>query len=293
MSQNYNIEANSVFKSEGAAKATVQFRYIASDDAYEMSVPGFETGRLIPISYHGSFNSTGWTTVTETYNALFNGNRVTDQDVRVLLLRPFGPLNPDVEFTHTSWGSWEKVTRDPYAADGAQGLFVYGIPTADGDVPVNGTATYNARVIGTTTEAYPENIYFSTDYIDGSARLVFDFAKGSLSGSMKTAICPWECIDIGSYDFTETVYATGSRTFSGKFIVPGSSADSFFEGAFNGPKASELMARWKAPLLDSGDQNLGNNVRNLGWQENPVSEPSSSRLEEYYTFGRYLRWLLC
>ena len=251
ISQNYKRNANGNFESQGASTAPVQFRYIASDNAYEMSLPAFETGRLKTLSYSGSYNSAGWLSVGASYNALTIGSTATEQDVRVSLMRPPGPLNSSVTLTHTSWGSWESRTGGASAASGAQGQFVYGIPTALGDVPVTGTASYNARVIGTTTEPYSGSTDFYTDYVDGSARLLFDFAAGSLSGSMKTALCPWDCdIDLGQYDFTETVYATGSRSFSGKFLVPGSTADSFFEGQFNGPKAAELMARWKAPYLN-------------------------------------------
>ena len=252
ISQNYTRNANGGIESEGASKVPVQFRYIASDNAYEMSLPAFETGRLKTLGYNGSYtSSTEWRSVNSTYNALSLGNTAAEQNIRITLMRPAGPLNPDVKLTHTSWGFWETGTGGPLAASGAQGKFVYGIPTAPGDVPLTGTATYNARVIGSTTEAYSGSTDFYTDYIDGSARLVFDFAAGSLSGSMKTVMCPWDCdTDLGTYDFTETVYATGSRTFSGKFLVPGSTADSFFEGQLNGPKAAELMARWKAPYLN-------------------------------------------
>lgn len=251
ISQNYARDSNGKFASSGASNAVLQFRYIASENAYEMSLPGFEVGRLKPLSYGGTFTSAGWITVTASGNALTVGTTAVEQNVRVSLTRPPGPLNPGVTFTHTSWGGWNTDTTTAGTfTNGTRGLFTYGIPTASGDVPVTGTAFYKARVIGSTTEAYSGIPDFHTDDIDGTARLNFDFAAGTLTGSMEAQLCPWDCYDLGRYDFTQTVYATGSRTFSGKFMVPGSTADSFFEGAFNGPKAAELMARWQAPYLN-------------------------------------------
>jgi len=61
--------------------------------------------------------------------------------------------------------------------------------------------------------------------------------------------------DFGQYDFTQTVYSTGSQTFSGAFVVPGlPGADSSFNGRFTGPAAAELMAIFQAPYVLSGHQ---------------------------------------
>ena len=61
----------------------------------------------------------------------------------------------------------------------SQGSFAYGIPTAAGDVPITGSASYAAEIRATlnpgTTGAY---------WVTGSANLLFDFAGGTLSGSM-------------------------------------------------------------------------------------------------------------
>ncbi len=86
-----------------------------------------------------------------------------------------------------------------------------------------------------------------TDYINGEARLVFDFAAGTLSGEMTPNICPWDCYGLGVYKFVDTVYSSGSTTFSGEFSIDGRKVDSWFEGSFTGPHAEELMARWRAP----------------------------------------------
>lgn len=78
----------------------------------------------------------------------------------------------------------------------------------------------------------------------------FDFGAGTLSGAMTPEIAPdWDTVDLGTYTFRDTVYSTGSTTFSGAFDVPGSNAPSSFQGEFTGPGGVELMGSWEAPYL--------------------------------------------
>ena len=129
--------------------------------------------------------------------------------------------------------------------------FAFGLPTATGDVPKTGSASYDAKVWGTGTGAGA--VAGSGTYYDvtGMAKLSFDFGAGSLSGYMTTTLTgPTGIFTTPRYDFTQTVYAAGSTTFSGNFIVPGSSEDAYFSGQFNGPQAAELMASWRAPFAD-------------------------------------------
>ena len=121
-----------------------------------------------------------------------------------------------------------------------------------GSAPVTGTASYDASIFGRTTS---NNGY---DII-GDARLTFDFSAGSLSGYMRPRLfSDWDAVDrtLGQYDFTQTVYSTGSTTFSGKFVVPNApnaQSDTAFQGQFTGPNAAELIAGWRAPYLDPFD----------------------------------------
>jgi len=244
--------ADGSFASTSIAPAAVSIRYIGADDAYEMSILDLEPGRLKTLGFGGSFNGTGWLRVSSSYNALTKGNSAIEQDVRVTLQRPRGPLNPDVIFTYTSYGSWQDggVLQTSSATTGHEGLFAYGIPTALGDVPTTGSASYVASVVGKTESNQFSGSSFHSAEVLGSAYLNFDFAGGLLTGHMQPELCPFDCIDLGRYDFTETIYSTGSRSFSGKFATPGSTANSFFEGSFNGPQAAEVMARWSAPYRD-------------------------------------------
>jgi hypothetical protein len=87
----------------------------------------------------------------------------------------------------------------------------------------------------------------------GSIDFSFDFGAGTLSGEMKPYWAPeWDAYSLGTYTFTNTVYSSGSTTFSGAFIAPpGADGPSSFEGRFNGPRAAELMGSWNAPFKDA------------------------------------------
>lgn len=133
------------------------------------------------------------------------------------------------------------------------GFFAYGIPTVAGDVPTTGTGAYLAEIRGQSS------LHPAFD-VTGQVSLSFDFGAGKLSGWMHPVINDdWDGIveDYGQYDFTQTVYSTGSGNFSGKFIVPGvagGTASSAFQGYLTGPGAAELLGRFVAPVLYNGQQ---------------------------------------
>lgn len=224
----------------------VEFRYLPSDGGYEVLLPGFAAGRLRLLSYNGSYDASGWQSVTGSYHGVTRGATAELQDVGVNLQRPAGPLNPDEKLRYTSWGNWK--TQDPVELGDTDvsGFFAYGIPTAAGDVPLSGSATYRANVIGETSVLPGQ---FRQIAVSGSAELRFDFASGTLAGSMNASVCPWDCVELGRYEFRDTRYARGATSFSGKFAVPNSTGDSFFEGNFTGPGAVELLARFQAPIF--------------------------------------------
>jgi hypothetical protein len=141
------------------------------------------------------------------------------------------------EFKYTSRGRYGSLQGSTLS-----GFFAYGIPTASGDVPLAGAATYAGSASGLTNELAE---------VFGSVSLAFDFGAGTLSGVMKPAIAPiWDTIPLGDYTFRDTVYSAGATSFSGAFQVNGSTGPSSFQGSFNGPQAAELMAAWNAPFLN-------------------------------------------
>lgn len=222
--------------------AQVEFRYIPADNAYEIKLPQYESGRLKTTGYSGGYTSNVWGTVSNSANTVLLGNTAATQPVNVILSWPSKPLNPYAIYTYTSWGKWSGT--EPQGVFQRSGIFAYGIPTSTTDVPSSGAASYTAEVMGYAADGMPD----LSAYVTGLAKLSFNFGTGTLSGSMRTTLCPWDCdTDLGEYKFKNTVFAVGSRTFSGAFDVPGTTLPSSFSGNFNGPAAIELMARWQAP----------------------------------------------
>lgn len=121
----------------------------------------------------------------------------------------------------------------------------FGFPTPAASVPLTGSATYAAKAFGRT-----DNGVYS---VGGNVTLNFNFGAGTLSGYFDPTFTGGSPLDlsntpIGHYAFTNTVYSTGSATFSGSFVLPtGLTGYSAFDGQFTGPAAQELIARFQAP----------------------------------------------
>jgi hypothetical protein len=230
----------------GPSAQDVQFSYSPSTNSYQISLPGFQTGTLADTGYSGSAGQVA----TGSGSHVTAGSSSALQPVFVSLFVPGSDFSP---YTYTSFGSWNGQTGVTATGDivREEGIFAYGIPTQVGDVPITGSANYSAEVRGSTGADW-------LLYVTGSANLSFDFAGGKLNGSMHAGVFDTFdgiIMDFGKYDFTQTIYSTGSTTFSGKFIVPGlPNADSSFQGNFTGPNAAELMARFQAPYLFNGQQ---------------------------------------
>ena len=228
---------------------SVQFTYVPSSDTYQISLPNFETGKLVTQGLNGSSGQVA----TGTFNKVTLGSSQTLQSVGVNLPVPGSNQSP---YNYTSFASWagslgQVSGRNTFS----EGYFAYGIPTKTGDVPITGTGTYNAQILGSSGRGE----YFS---IEGDVSMSFDFAAGTLSGAMHPVINynGFDTnLDFGKYDFTQTIYSRGATNFSGAFIVPGmpeGTSQSFFEGAFTGPGAAELLARFQAPYLLNGQTGM-------------------------------------
>lgn len=205
----------------------VEFSYSSSDNSYTITVPHHSPGRLLTTGGTGSYNDKGWINLQGTANSV--QSQPVSAPVTVALDWPGSS-----KLTYTSVGHW----FEGGAFTGDRGYFAYGIPTAAADMPVSGAATYSGAVRGMTDD---------DTFVDGTVGLAFDFGSGTLSGAMNPVLHPWDPVPLDTYTFRETVYASGSTSFSGAFIVPGSSAPSSFSGNFTGPNAAEFMASWRAP----------------------------------------------
>ena len=211
----FGVNADTLFATAGEG---VEFRWIEAAKAYEIRFSGQDWERL----GLGDSTSTYETRLPQSGSYAVSLSKTLGYDytnLATLLENQFG---------------------------GVTGQFAYGIPTAAGDVPTSGSASYAAQIFG-------ENGYA----LSGDVQLTFDFGAGTLAGYMEPVLTDaWFSYDLGRYDFTQTVYSSGSTTFSGQFVVPGggSTVDSGFNGRFTGPGAAELMASWHAPFVDPYSQ---------------------------------------
>jgi hypothetical protein len=223
----------------GEESDALKITYSAVDGRYVVSIPQFETGRLTNTRGYGSLtpDGTAWQYIDGTHSLVTKGESEELQNVGVWLAWPASS-----SLTYTSFGYWSGSYDASGSLTVSQGHFVYGIPTRAGDVPLSGAATYSGSVRGFTDAG---------DQVYGTVGLTFDFGRGALDGKLALELSDgWELSPLPVYTFRDTVFSVGSTTFSGKFNVPGSIADSSFSGRFTGPRAAELMAVFRAPYLN-------------------------------------------
>lgn len=208
----------------------VTITHSASDDSYTISLPAYGSGKLAFDGGSGSFeDSTAWLSYYATNYKLIDGG--IERPVIVALKYP-----PQSGLTYTSSGSW---SSNGDQGPRRQGLFAYGLPTAAGTMPISGTASYVANVDGYTR---------TNNFIWGSADFQFDFGAGSLAGGMTLqADDGWDIVPLGRFSFIETVYGSGSTSFSGRLTVPESTDKGSFAGRFTGPGGVELLGSFQTP----------------------------------------------
>lgn len=234
-----------------ATADAVRISYSASESRYTVSLPGYQEGKLLPTGGNGSFNESGWINLASTVSDLTDGAGPETQYVIVTLAWP-----GTSKYSYTSFGRWSGAL--PMGHN--DGVFAYGTPTGARAVPITGSASYNGEIRGLTNgEPFsPTSGVGPVLDVVGTVSLSFDFRAGTLSGEMKPQLAPiWDLEPLGTYAFRDTVYSTGSPTFSGAFDVPGSSAKSWFTGSLTGPQGQELMANWLAPFRHPNTGGLG------------------------------------
>jgi len=86
--------------------------------------------------------------------------------------------------------------------------------------------------------------------VNGSILLSFNFAAGTLSGSISPNL--HQGYAFAPLNFRDTVYSTGSTTFSGRFDTTAAGVNSF-SGLFTGPTAQELIGNFAFPYVSPID----------------------------------------
>lgn len=143
------------------------------------------------------------------------------------------------------------------------GAFAFGTLTPDGAVPVTGSATYNGTITGTSDVVGSNAGQSFREIATGPVMLNFDFAAGTLRGAMSLGLIDEvsdDALQIGTFNFKDTVFGVGSTSYSGKFDTA-AVGDNFFLGRFTGPHGEETIGAWALPfILDVGRAGPSNSV---------------------------------
>lgn len=213
-----SVDGPRVVKSFGADEIIIDYNPATKD--YTIAVPGHVAGRA----------------VENTVDATPDGQS-----------RHFDLISPSNDrvgwvSVATHAGFEQKYTAIGSFAWGDNLWFVTGIPTPRHSVPVTGSATFDARVEGWSTEG---------TNLRGKMVLNFEFARALLNGSMSLTANDGtgRYVSIGDYRIADGILPLGSNSFSGRFFNPrGLTANSMIEGSLMGPDASEVGGRWKVPI---------------------------------------------
>lgn len=219
---------NTQFAALGAARGTglqldsasqLQVRYVASSNLYEVQLP--QSQEWAAVSYLPTGGGT--------------------------------PVNLIAGSTHLwLWSDGYNYSRlFEWSGGGITGYEAIGLATPASGVPTAGLASYKA-VIGGVTSEYQGAL--ADDFaVDGTIDFLFDFEHGSLSGSISPRLHQGYTID--PISFRDTVYSTGSATFSGAFDVQVPGVNSF-TGRFTGPAAQELIGNFAFPYRSPIDNKI-------------------------------------
>lgn len=227
----------------GDRSQVVSVFYDPDSDLYTLTLPRVGTGTLEVYDLLGM----------EGLPATYTRSRLIDAGGSELARVEMPTAEPGgLETRYSAFGSWvDWDDNGDGTASSNVGHFVYGLRTPDEAMPMTGSATYEADVY-----AEVPTFYIS---IGGTALLTFDFAAGSLAGSLALDYSDrdlddrYDGYDFGTLTFSDTVFTAGSPLYSGMFSRNGELvAGSFFDGSLTGPGAEEVIGRFALPL--GGDE---------------------------------------
>jgi hypothetical protein len=229
--------ANGQFTDHSIQKygAGVTIAYNASSDSYTLTAPDGATD-----TFSGSSSPPPGYTPAPNQIALSNSTGAGGTFVLTV------PSVNGIALSYTAQGSWNHFGNNVLSAY----FGVSGVPTIAGDMPRNGTATYQTSVAGLAVRTDGAYNLDTTS----SGTFSADFGAGTVATTLHLAGVPSSATpflpgpgaqpsaDFGSYTGTGTI-ASGSPGFSGTLASTGSSsvvANGEFAGAFFGPQAKEM-----------------------------------------------------
>ena len=218
----------------------IQIRYDASRNVYELKAGNFDWSAITdPPNPSGQATNRYFSIAGQPDSSYFSiqaHNRASD---------------PDRRYRYSNLAYWQ--------ANGAEGgdignVVAIGAATPASGVPLSGTASFEGFAMGQADVANEVWGFFSTTPLEGTVKLNFDFAAGSLAGSLNMGNGNCDCekfVSTGIIAFSNTVFSRGSQTFSGSF-ASGAQGVNSFDGRFTGPRAEELIGSWSLPFLFEG-----------------------------------------
>jgi hypothetical protein len=217
-----------------ATSDQLRIRYNASDRTYEILEPKTKDWRAIAPDPNATPLGVQWT--TNAGDLYFHVNND--------LYKPY----EDGLYSYSALVGWS-LNGD----SDQRGAIAFGVASDPSAIPVLGSATFNGSISGFTTETWDWADWGrGLGTVDGTIQLQFDFGAGSLAGSISPRIYADTQYDLPTMDFVQTVYSTGSTTFSGEFDTPLTGANAF-SGMFTGPQANELIGSFVFPYKSAVD----------------------------------------
>jgi hypothetical protein len=213
-----------------------KIRY-TSGGVYEVQLPGRSFERIVPYS--------------DRFTIAPQENDATPEALLQI------SRSRDSGYNYSEIAKWSSESADRF------GVFGFGVPTPEGAVPITGSANYSGSVLGEADVYYFEFFsgVFVREPVSGTVDLNFDFAEGALSGGMTLDLdLDSVKVPLGTFNFTNTVYSTGSTAYSGTFAT-GTAGENWFLGRFTGPHAEETVGAWALPFIlntSTGDATADN-----------------------------------
>ncbi len=218
----------------------IQIRYDASRNVYELKAGNFDWSAITdPPGPSGDATNRYFSIAGQPDSSYFSiqaHNRASD---------------PDRRYRYSNLAYWQE--------NGAEGgdignVVAIGAATPASGVPLSGTASFEGFARGQADIANDAWGAVAATPLEGTVKLNFDFAAGSLAGSLNLSSGNCDCtkfVSIGTIAFSNSVFARGSQTFSGSFNS-GVTGNNAFDGRFTGPGAEELIGSWSLPFLFEG-----------------------------------------
>jgi len=175
---------------------------------------------------------------TGNSNATFTAYDSTANPTRVF--NP-GPNNPTLQLSYVSFVQLNEYAYSPISNTQMPfSLFqLYGLPTAPGNMPTTGSATYSGVVYGS---GYNPAIATTDLTVTGTGQLNANFATGAITTTLVLNAAPMTggaSQSLGTYTFTG---ATGAGSFTAYMPTVNSNPTGNMLGQFYGPTASEVGA---------------------------------------------------